>query len=73
MSQSSYSFAKRLIMLRHEKHMTQAQLGACLNRDSPRSGEVTVQHYEHGRQEPNLRDLRALAEALKCSLDDLVP
>ena len=52
--------------------LTQRQLGEACGREG-RSGECTVQHWEHNRQEPGLSDIRPLATALKVSIDYLIP
>ena len=52
--------------------MTQRQLGEACGKEG-RSGEVTVQHWEHDRQEPSMKDLRPLCRALQCTLEELIP
>ena len=51
--------------------LTQKQLGEKCGLEG-RSGEVTVQHWEHDRREPSLSELRPLANALKVSIDYLI-
>ena len=52
--------------------LTQKQLGLACGLVG-RSGEVTVQHWEHDRREPALCEIRPLATALKVSIDYLIP
>lgn len=52
--------------------MTQIQLGEMCGYKG-KAAETTVQHWEHGRRDIPIDVVRALAEALKLSLDDLIP
>ena len=52
--------------------ITQMQLGLKCGYEG-RSAENTVQHWEHGRQEPSIRVLRRLAAALDVTLEQLIP
>lgn len=52
--------------------LTQRQLGEACGYEG-RSGEVTVQHWEHNRQEPPISKLRLLAQALHITLEQLIP
>ena len=55
------TFATNLRRLRCESKMTQAQLASKAGMPS-----AQISHYESGRREPNLANLRALQEALGC-------
>lgn len=52
--------------------MTQKQLGLAVG-FSENSAERMIQKWEYGKQAPSLQYLRPLANALKVSLDYLVP
>lgn len=54
-------FARNLKRLRLEKEWTQATLAK-----KARMPSAQLSHYETGRREPNLENLRALQEALGC-------
>ncbi len=58
---------KKLREKRIEKGLTQEQLGALVG-----LSYRTIYQYETGRREPNLAVLRALAIALKCTIDEIV-
>lgn len=66
------TFGQKIKVLRKNAGLTQRELGILCG-FSPRVGEVTVQHWEHDRRQPQLEALRPLAEALKITLDDLIP
>ena len=57
----------RIAGIRKFKGLTQAELakkiGVC-----PR----TIHHYENGDRQPNVDDLKKLAEVLNCSINDIV-
>ena len=55
------TFATNLRRMRYKAKMSQHQLDQAAN-----LALGTVAHYEAGRREPNLANLRALQEALKC-------
>lgn len=52
--------------------LTQKQLGLAVG-FSENSAERMIQKWEYGKQAPSLQYLRPLANALKVSLDYLVP
>jgi transcriptional regulator with XRE-family HTH domain len=52
--------------------MTQKQLGLAVG-FSENSAERMIQKWEYGKQAPSLQYLRPLSNALKVSLDYLVP
>lgn len=53
--------------------MTQKQLGLAIGIEKEKVAETMVQGWEYGKQAPSLQYLRPLANALKVSLDYLVP
>ena len=55
------TFATNLRRLRRESRLTQEQLASKAGMPS-----AQISHYESGRREPNLANLRALQEALGC-------
>jgi len=57
---------------RKQANMTQIQLGNMIGLEG-RSGEVTVQRWEHDRTSPTVKYLRPLCRALKCTLEELIP
>ena len=59
-------FAHRLLRLRIEAGLTQAELGA-----TAKIGASAVAHYEGGNRQPMLQTAAALADALGVSVDDL--
>lgn len=52
---------------RIKKGLTQEQLGQMVG-----VSYRTIYQYESGRREPSLNILRALANALKCTIDEIV-
>jgi len=52
--------------------LTQKKLGLSCGYEE-KSAERTVQHWEHGRSYPPIDKLRALAEALGVSVENLIP
>lgn len=58
---------KKLKEMRRKKGLTQEQLGKLIG-----VSYRTIYQYETGRREPNLKGLRALANALNCRIDDIV-
>lgn len=58
---------KKLKEKRIQKGLTQEQLGRLIG-----VSYRTIYQYETGRREPNLKILRALAVALKCTIDEIV-
>ena len=59
-------------MKRKSAHLTQLQLGNMVGIEG-RTGETTVQKWEHNLQSPSLKYLRPLCRALKCTLEELIP
>jgi len=59
-------------MKRKAAHLTQLQLGNMVGIEG-RSGEVTIQRWEHNRITPTVKYLRPLCRALKCTLEELIP
>ena len=57
---------------RKAKQLTQIQLGNMIGLDG-RSGEVTIQRWEHDRVSPTVKYLRPLCAALGCTLEELIP
>lgn len=57
---------------RGKQGLTQKKLGELCGYEG-RTAELMVQHWEHGRRPPDLKDLRPLKEALKISFDELIP
>lgn len=57
---------------RKEAGMTQLQLGNAIGIEG-RSGETTVQRWEHNRISPTVKYLRPLCRALGCTLEELIP
>jgi len=55
------TFQRNLRRLRLMAKMTQNELGI-----KSGLGAATIGHYENGRREPSLANLRALQEALQC-------
>jgi len=53
--------------------LTQKQLGLAIGIENAKVAENTVQKWEYGKVIPSLQYLRPLANALKVSLDYLVP
>lgn len=53
--------------------LTQKQLGLAVGIENEKVAENTVQKWEYGKQAPSLQYLRPLANALKVSIDYLVP
>lgn len=58
---------KKLKEKRIQKGLTQEQLGQAVG-----VSYRTIYQYESGRREPNLKILRALANALQCTIDEIV-
>ncbi len=58
---------KKLKEKRIEKGLTQEQLGQAVG-----VSYRTIYQYETGRREPSLKILRALANALNCTIDEIV-
>lgn len=58
---------KKLKEKRIQKGLTQEELGQAIG-----VSYRTIYQYETGRREPNLRMLRALANALNCTIDEIV-
>ena len=58
---------KKLKEKRIQKGLTQEQLGQAVG-----VSYRTIYQYETGRREPSLKILRALANALKCTIDEIV-
>lgn len=52
--------------------LTQIQLGNMVGIEG-RTGETTVQKWEHNLQSPSLKYLRPLCRALGCTLEELIP
>ena len=57
---------------RKRRGLTQRQLGLMCGY-SEESAELMVQHWEHSRRDPPLCRIRALANALNITLDQLIP
>ena len=53
--------------------LTQKQLGLAVGIEKEKVAETMVQGWEYGKRTPSLQYLRPLANALKVSLDYLVP
>lgn len=60
-------FKDRLRSLRKENKMTQTELGKKLN-----YGYTAISNYESGRNEPSIRDIIALANLFKVTVDYLI-
>lgn len=60
-------FCKRLIKLREEKGLTQAQLEV-------RAGlpATLISHYEKGERAPGLTNIKALCKGLSCTASELL-
>ncbi|HKG97531.1 MAG TPA: helix-turn-helix transcriptional regulator [Pyrinomonadaceae bacterium] len=58
---------KNLANIRREKNVSQIELAAMVGLYSS-----TLSRYEHGRHEPLLSTAVAIADALGCTVDDLV-
>lgn len=57
---------------RKAKKLTQIQLGNMIGIEG-RSGEVTIQRWEHNRITPTVKYLRPLCRVLGCTLEELIP
>jgi transcriptional regulator with XRE-family HTH domain len=57
---------------RKQANLTQIQLGNIIGLEG-RSGEVTIQRWEHDRVSPTVKYLRPLCRALHCTLEELIP
>jgi transcriptional regulator with XRE-family HTH domain len=66
------TYGEKIKAMRVAAGLTQQKLGELCGYTG-RSAEVAVQCWEHSRQMPRLEIARALAEALKVTLDDVVP
>ncbi len=62
------SFGTRLQQIRDGAGMSQQQLAAAIGR-----GQPDISRMENDRHDPQLGTLKALAEALGCTVGDLVP
>lgn len=60
-------FKKRLRQIRHERKITQGELGELLG-----FGYTAIANYESGRNEPSIYCLKRLATILGVSIDYLV-
>ena len=65
-------FGQRVRLLRRQAGLSQSQLGRLCGFKG-RCAWSTVQHWEHGRREPQLKTLRSLANALGVTIDQLIP
>lgn len=63
------TFAKRLVRLMEERHMTQVELGRRI--ESPSTNKV-VGHWVHARSEPTYASLKRLKAALGCTWEELM-
>ena len=66
------AFAERLKSLRKSRKLTQKQLGILCG-FTEKAAERSIQKWEYKEQLPALYSVRTLADALDCSLDDLIP
>ena len=66
------TYGEKIKAMRVAAGLTQRQLGELCGLEG-RSTDSTVQHWEHDRQLPPIKLLRTIAEALKVTLDDVVP
>jgi transcriptional regulator with XRE-family HTH domain len=60
------TFAARLLAAREKRGLTQAELGKLARLD-----DSAISHFEGGRRQPNMANLKALADALECTTDYL--
>lgn len=66
------TYGEKIRDLRKRAGLTQQRLGELCGYEG-RSAEVAVQCWEHGRQMPRLEKVRALAQALRVDLDEVIP
>ena len=66
------TFGQKIREWRKAAGMTQKALGIACGYKEP-SARRTVEFWEKDEREPGLKALRPLAEALKITLDDLIP
>lgn len=57
----------KLMFKRKEAKLTQEELGEKIGVTGK-----TIHHYENGDRLPNVEDLKKLAEALNCTVNDIV-
>lgn len=60
-------FCKRLVNLRTEKGMTQAQLEKAAGLPA-----MVLSHYENGTRKPGLDNIKSLCRGLGCNASDLI-
>ena len=66
------TYGEKIKAMRVAAGFTQQKLGELCGYEG-RGAEGAVQGWEHDRNRPPIDKLRALAEALKVTLDDVVP
>lgn len=66
------TYGEKIKAMRVAAGLTQQQLAEACGFESA-GGYKAVQHWEHDRNLPPIDKLRAMAEALKVTLDDVVP
>ena len=66
------AFSENLKTLRNKRHLTQKALGMLCGFDE-NLAERGVQRWEYCESIPPTEKLRALATALKCTIDELIP
>jgi transcriptional regulator with XRE-family HTH domain len=66
------TYGEKIKAMRVAAGLTQQKLGELCGYEG-RGAEGAVQKWEHDLQLPKLANARALAEALKVTLDDVVP
>ena len=64
---AKYKKLLKLMFKRKEAGLTQAELAEKIGVHAK-----TIHHYENGDRQPNVDDLKKLAEALKCTINDIV-
>ena len=66
------TLGENISTMRKTVGLTQMQLGSMIGLEG-RSGEVTIQRWEHDRTSPTVKYLRPLCRALGCTLEELIP
>ncbi|MBQ7370195.1 MAG: helix-turn-helix transcriptional regulator [Clostridia bacterium] len=61
------SFKERLRELRHERNITQSELGKLVN-----TSKMAISHWEKGHSEPSISQLLSLSEYFEVSVDYLI-
>lgn len=58
---------EKLQKVRGERHFSQAKLAEMVGVD-----KMTIYHYEAGARRPNMDMLKKLANALECTVDEII-